>query len=267
MRAMNARKAYPLDADEERALLLNTILSQLLFLAIGLFGACVVAGLASGDWTGAFLGMGWARAIGASLCALPAPTTIVCGVALSAAMFALNALVERCARRAEAGREAVAEARRGIDGELPRLPLPALFATMALVGACEELLFRFALLGGLWRLFALAVPLWLAGAAALLFSSFVFWLLHVRYRDAWSSLLTLAFALILGTAFMTTGSLGAVAIAHGLYDLAATLAERERMRRDPDYFCGPAPRRVLMNEIEREPGAPIPREDGAKSVD
>ena len=50
------------------------------------------------------------------------------------------------------------EARRGLNGELPRLPFPALVILMAITGFAEELLYRYAAIGLLTALIGCALP-------------------------------------------------------------------------------------------------------------
>lgn len=268
---MSVREKYPLEKDEANTLVANLALTQALLLLGGVAGAMVVSGLATGEWISAIFRFGWARAIGQSVCALPLWPTLGAGLGLAAAFLLFGELSERQALKSEGGEASVIAARRGINGELPRLGLPLIVLLMCMSGCAEELLFRFALLGGLDLLFGLFMPAGLAAFCALVLSSFLFWMAHVRYRDFWSSALTLVLALVLGIAFLASGSVAVVALAHIAYDLVDVLAERWKMGRDPDYFRGPVPVRVLLDSIEAqrasaEEDAPESREavDGAK---
>ena len=65
---------------------------------------------------------------------------------------------------------------------------------------------------------------------------------------------------MLGGAFLATGSLAVVAIAHALYDIAVLAIARVQMSRDPDYFGGPAPTRAMLDQLEHEEAAAAPEE-------
>ena len=251
---MSVREKYPLEKDEANTLVANLALTQALLLLGGVAGAMVVSGLSTGEWAEAILHFGWARAIGRSICALPLWPTLGAGLGLAALFLLLGGLSERQALKGAGGEASVIAARRGINGELPRLGLPLIVLLMFMSGCAEELLFRFALLGGCDVLFGLFMPAGLAALCALVLSSFLFWMAHVRYRDFWSSALTLALAVALGLAFLASGSVAVVAIAHFAYDLIDVLAERWKMVRDPDYFRGSAPARVLLDMVEARQG-------------
>ena len=253
-------KPPSLDPQETWVLTANLLLSQLILLVIGVVGSIVLAGIASGDWGGAALGFGWAEAIRRSLGAQPFAVTLVAGCGLAAAFTVVAYLAERRALSTDAGRESVMRTRQGVNGELARLPIPLVVVLMALTGFAEELLFRFALMGIVMQLLAPVLPGAVGAAIALFVSSTVFWLSHVRYRDLATTVLTLGLALVLGGAFLATGSLAVVAIAHALYDIAVLAIARIQMSRDPDYFGGPAPTRAMLDQLEREEAAVVPDE-------
>ena len=242
----------PLDADEAWVLGVNMLFTQAMLLAAGAVLVLLSTGIATGEWLEATVGFGWVRVIGDSLAALPLPATLVLGCA-AGTLLALAAWAnERRALRSEKGRAAVLKARQGINGELPRLPVPALVALLVLTGFAEELLFRLGMIGLVESLLAGALPPAAAGAVALLASSVAFWLAHARYRDPLTSIVVLALGLALGGLFMATGSLAVAALAHALYDLAVVLIDRTRMRRDPSFFGGPAPTRALLDQLEEK---------------
>ncbi len=247
---MNARDRYPLDENEERRLVASMALSQGLLLLIGFAGAIAITGLTSGDWAQTVFGSAWIRSIVSSLTESPAQATVA-GAALALVLLALAWTCERWALRSVSGRKAVLATRQGVNGEMPRLPASAIVVLMVLTGFTEELLFRFVLLGLLLYGFSLFVPPLLAAIIAVFVSSFVFWIAHVRYRDFWSSALTLALAVLLNVAYLATGSLLLVAIAHAGYDLVTLFAERRKMVREPDYFHGKIPNRIILNAIEQ----------------
>ena len=224
----------------------------------GIVGAMIICGFHEKDWAGAVLGFGWARAIAKSLAAMPALETLVAAMALTVVLFLLGWVGEFRALSSEEGRLAVREARRGINGELPRLFAPVAVFLMAITGFAEELLFRFVFMNALVLLLTPFVPTALAVFAAVVVSSFVFWLAHVRYRDFWSSSVVLVLAIVLGAAYAVTGSLAVAALAHAGYNIVEVMTERVKMARDPAYFGGAAPRRVLLDAMEHA------RSDGDK---
>lgn len=247
---MDLRTMHPLDADEVRILAYNLLLTQALMIAAGIAGTIVVVGVTSGDWAGATIGLGWAAEIGASLTAIPPAAALGIGILAALALLGIGHAAERRALATKEGRASVMASRQGIDGELPRLPLPALIALVALIGFGEELAFRFMLLGGVACVLGLALSPLISGVIALVVSSAAFWLAHVRYRDRMTTALTLVLAATLGAVFLATGSLLAVAVAHAVYDCLELIGSRRAMRRDPDYFGGPAPRHVMLDELE-----------------
>ena len=242
----------PLDPEERWALCINLLMTQGLMLAVGIIASIMLAGFASGDWLDATIGLGWLRAIARSLTTLPAfPTVAIACVA--AAIFCVVAWTsERRALRTESGRASVFNSRRGVNGELPRLPLPALVVLTAIIGIAEELVFRFALIGIVVAVLTTALPSVLAVFIGLFVSSVAFWFAHVRYRDLATTVLTLVLGFGLGVLFLATNSLAVTALAHALYDLTVLVIERIQIRRDPDYFDGPAPTRALLDQLEAE---------------
>ena len=65
-------------------------------------------------------------------------------------------------------------------------------------------------------------------------------------------------AIVLGAAYAVTGSLAVAALAHAGYNIVEVMTERVKMARDPAYFGGAAPRRVLLDAMEHA------RSDGDK---
>lgn len=235
-----------LDAEEALALCFSLTLSQALFLACGIVGAIVLAGLSGGDWLAAVLG-GWLQGIEASVRALPTAATVGAACALALALFALSWSSEKRALSSEEGRAAVMRSRQSINGEMPRVPLLALVVLMALTGIAEELLFRYVIIGLAQQLLTPLLPAAVAAGVGLLVSSVAFFLAHGgRPELATSSTFLLGVAF--GVAFVATGSLAVVAPAHALYNLLVLVARRRQMRRDPGYFGGPAPQRIVMDE-------------------
>ncbi len=243
------RRLPRLDAEEALALCFSLTLSQGLFLACGVVGAIVLAGLASGDWPAAVLG-GWLQGIEASVRAFPTAVTVGAACALALILFALSWNSEKRALSSEEGRAAVMRSRQSINGEMPRVPLLALIVLMTLTGIAEELLFRYVIFGLAQQLTPL-LPGFVAAGIGLVISSVAFFLAHGGRPELATSgtfLLGVAF----GVAYLATGSLAIVALAHALYDLLVLLVRRRQMRRDPDYFGGPAPQRVVMDEPDED---------------
>lgn len=248
----SVREKYPLDAEEESTLIANLAMSQALLLVVGCIGVAIIDGVVSGNWSNAFLGMGWARAIAESLAALPLADTCIYTLTLAVVLYGLSWFAQRRALQTTMGRESVLEARRDVNGEFPRLKTSTVIAIMLGAGCAEELLFRYVAINGLLLIFNLVMtlPAWFASFCALIISSFAFWLAHVRYRDFFSTVLTMFLAIALGVAYMATGSLAVVIIAHAAYDIAEVLMERYYMSKDDDYFGGPAPKRALLDQLE-----------------
>lgn len=246
------REKYPLDAEEESTLVSNLALSQVLMLAGGCIVIAVIVGATTNNWSDAFVGGGWARAIAIALATMPLTDTAIAGCLLAVVLFALAWAAQWRAAQTDEGRASILEARRGVNGEFPRMKTFAIVLLMIAAGCAEELLFRYALINGLLAFLNafMPMPALIAGFVALVVSSFVFWLAHVRYRDFMSTVLTLILAFVLGLAYIVTGSLAVVIIAHALYDIAEVLYERSLMLKEEDYFGGPAPKRVLLEQIE-----------------
>lgn len=241
----------PVALDEAAAIVINLIVAQVVMLAAGLAGAVVRAGVASGDWEAAVLGFGWADGVAASFGVLPVAPAALAAMCLGAALCTAAYFWEKRAF-AKRDRADVLRLRRGVDGELPRLPVVVWLALMVLTGFAEELLFRYALCGLAIDLIAGALPRFAATVVAVIVSSAVFWLAHARYRSLASTTATLLLGVALGAAFVATESLAVAAGAHVLYNVGVLAIARFRMGRDPDYFGGPAPTRVLLDQLEGE---------------
>ncbi len=240
----------PLDGEEAWALVLASLLSQAIALGCGIVGAVLLAGATTGDWFAATMGLGWVRGIADSLTALPPLPTVAAGVTAAAVLWMGAWLNERRALSNDEGRAAVFETRRGINGELPRLPLPALVILMAITGFVEELLYRYAAIGLLSALIGFVLPDGIARAIALVASSIAFWFSHGHYRNAGHAVIVTVIGLALGAAYLISGSLAVAAIAHALYDLAVLATARMQMRRDPGYFGGSLPPDRLIIDSE-----------------
>lgn len=249
----SSNKLIPLAEGEALALFAVTLYSQALLLLVGCVLCMVSFGISSNNWLDATIGFGWVKPIIASLTAFPASNTIAAGCAAAFIFFVIAWLNERRAYKTEAGRASIKAARQGIDGELPRLPLFALIVLFALIGFIEELLFRYAIFTLANALLSSFSPAPLTLAIALLVSSLAFCLAHTRYQNLSTIAVIFAMGLLFGAVFATTNSLAIVALAHGLYDLAVVICKRIQMKRDPNYFDGEVPTRVLLNKHESEP--------------
>ena len=111
----SAEKRYPLPRDEQRALIVNLVLSQTPFLGIGIVGAIALSVWRSG-WSHAISEQGWLHDLGASLALEPLPFVAALFVA-----FALAQASEWMALRSDEGARAGAHPRRS----LPRHGKPA----------------------------------------------------------------------------------------------------------------------------------------------
>lgn len=246
-------KLIPLAEGEALALFAVTLYSQALLLLLGCVLCMVSFGISSGNWLDATIGLVWTQPIVASLTAFPASNTIAAGCTAAFIFFVIAWLNERRAYKTETGRASIKAARQGIDGELPRLPLFALIVLFALIGFIEELLFRYAIFTLANALLSSFLPAPLTLAIALLVSSLAFCLAHTRYQNLSTIAVVFAMGLLFGAVFATTSSLAIVALAHDLYDLAVVICKRIQIKRDPNYFDGEVPTRVLLNKHESEP--------------
>ena len=245
-------KKYPLPECERNALVWNLLSSECVLLVLGVLGSMIASAITSGDLL-AGITLGWAQDIANSIKGFSAQGTALGAAVVVVAMLVFMYANEFVASRTKYGRVSIQMARNDMSGELPRMGLVRLVPLMAAAGMAEELLFRFVLLGGVARVVALFAPQWIAVLFALVVSTFLFWLAHVQYRDFYSSALTLGLSLGLGLAFIATGSVALVAIAHAVYDWAECAIEGMRMVRNPNYFDGEPPQSVMldyMDEIE-----------------
>ena len=231
-------KLYPLPSDERRALVRVVLASDALLVAVGYVLAVILAlfdGTCPGDVPGALL-WGWVECLKRAL----VPDFAMLWLTATLLVLSWGSYLVLW-RVSEGFRSCVYRIRQGMNGELPRLPLVQIAVLMALVGFAEEFAFRFGVLGVLAVLLGPVLPAWLAAALALVVSTALFTVMHSQYHDPWSLGTVCAVGLVLGAAYLLTGSLLAVWTAHSLYDFADTLMERHRMRSEPDYFRGRVP--------------------------
>ena len=244
-------KVAKLDFDEAVAIVLSTLLSQGIMLVWGVVVSTILAGVTSGDWLGAVVGLGWAPLVEQSVRALPTSITLGGAVLFAGALFAVAFILEKRAI-AKRGVEEMIPIRRGIDGEVPRMPFPVLVVLMGIVGCVEELLFRFALLGLCIAMLSSVVPYFASVAISSVISSVLFVLAHAQYADMGQKMNTFFLGVAFCAVYLYSDSIALVAVAHALYNLAVLAYKRYQMNSDPDYFGGPAPTRVLMSEEEGE---------------
>lgn len=247
---MKVREKYPLDAAEEHAIVANLLGSECLLLVLAIVGIGVIEGITTGNWTWAFLEGGWANVIAKSVLRQSVVGTASAALVLSGVLLVLSYGTEWIALRTKAGRAAVMRTRQGVTGEMPRMRMAPMPLYMLLAGCAEELLFRFVLVEGLAQVLLRFMPVLYAALIALVVSSFAFWLAHVQYRDFYSSALILVISLLMGVAFLATGSIMVVALAHAVYDFVQVLVERWRMLRNDDYFGGKVPNDEMLQMMQ-----------------
>lgn len=245
-----AREKFPLPQEEEGRLT-QVLVGSVLATTVAAIICTIVLCCLRGEDLWQAVTNGWARAWADAL-AIGWPWSLACAIALAALMFAIDRAAEGLAWRTAKGREEVLEVRRGLSGEIARLPLGKIAPLMLGVGCAEEVGFRFAVIG---VVMVVAEPvLGFAGAAiiAVIASTAVFTLMHTQYHCLYANLVVTTIGLLLGTFYVLTGMLAAVALAHALYDFGITAFEARRMARDPDYFQGEAPVNAVKDEIDRQ---------------
>jgi membrane protease YdiL (CAAX protease family) len=182
----------------------------------------------------------WALGLHArSLFALDA-TVLAAGLVTAGLMALAVACGERIAP------VAFAEMQRLLEDLLPRLlgegGLPAVVLVSLAAGVGEELLFR-GLIQGL-------ADAWLGPVTGLIAASAIFGLAHAVTK-AYAAVATVM-GVLLGAAYVATGSLVAPILAHALYDAVA-------IRRILPGHRGTQPRPVAEDDLE---GPPAPLKDG-----
>lgn len=243
---MKARERYPLPPEEQQALVNALVLSELLWLAAFWAGAVVLHGLATADWMGA-IAFAWMP----DLLAILRPHWAM--VAMPAAMFAVAKGIQLWGQKTSSSfRAAKLELNQGVNGEIPRLGTGRIVLCMCLAGICEELVFRYVLIGYLLLLLSLFLPSAAATVAAVVVSTLVFWLVHFQYRNPWMGSIAFCVGLILGAGYVLSGSLLAVMFAHAAYNIAVVMADRFEMVRDPDYFGGKVPVSFALDAAKKQ---------------
>lgn len=248
----NAGNAIPpLELEEKKRLLLHLPLVQLLLLVIGTVGAVIATGFASGDWSATIFNFLWAQHLAESFTKLSLGLSIGLGVGFVVLLLVLVGIFGKIAENSDSARKAMLEQRQGINGEMIRLPSLFLAGLCVLVGLAEELLYRYAIFGLLFGLLDSVLPYSVIAFIALLVSVFVFTWSHFRYRNVFTVLGMVISALTLGIGFLVTESLLVVAISHALYDFVGLMAERSEMKRNPDFFGGSVPTRLLLDQRKK----------------
>ncbi len=239
-----------LDTVEAIALVLATLLKQFSFLVASVVFLVVMDALVAGKGISSLTMFSWASPVFASLTAQPLHVAIGAACVTAFVLFALATWQEARGLKNENARRSIMASRQGIAGEMPRLPLLAIIALMALVGFSEELLFRFLLLGTLKNALAPLCGVAASIVVAIFLSTLAFYLAHTSSNNAGPVFTCLLLGVILGVAYVASGSLAIVAAAHALYNIAVLVSQRIEMRRNPNYFGGPIPTRVYVDSGE-----------------
>lgn len=245
-----AREKFPLPQDEEDRLI-QVLVGSVLATTVAAIICTVILCCLRGEDLGYAATNGWAAAWADAL-AVGWPWSLAWAIVLAILMFAIDRAAEGLAWRTAKGREEVLDIRRGLNGEIARLPLGKIAPLMFGVGCAEEAGFRFAIIG---VVMAVAEPsLGFAGAAAVavIASAAVFTLMHTQYRCLYANLEITILGLLQGTFYALTGMLATVALAHALYDFGVLALNAHRMAKDPDYFQGEAPVNAVKDEMERQ---------------
>lgn len=239
-----------LDGAEALALTFSLLLSQIVFLLISLVVLMIMDAFGTGHGLASFTTGSWTNPIATSLQAQP--PAITCGLACvtSLVLFAYAAWSEKRGLRNEKTRTDIIASRQGIAGEIPRLPLLLIIVLMGIVGFSEELLFRFLVLGTLYAVLAPLCGSILAACISIAISSIVFCLAHILNNGSGAIATWLILGVVLGTAFVLTESLAAIAAAHAIYNIAVLVTTRIKMHHDPNYFDGSIPTRILIDSDE-----------------
>ena len=241
-------KLPPLDREEALILVFSSFVTQAVFLILALGGLIVLEGLSTGDCFYAIVQFGWITSLITSIQTLPLPQMLLAAVALGVVIFLVVDLSEKCAAKNEEMRQNIIESHQGLHGELPRLPILVLFIMMSFTGICEELLFRYVLIGLILQLLSGLIGTIAAAVIAVIVSTILFCFVHTGVQGTSSLLIWLSLGLVFGAVFVVTNNIAIVVIAHALYDILVLLALRIQMHRDPKtFFGGFIPTRFLID--------------------
>lgn len=241
-------KLPPLDKEEALVLVFSSFVTQAVFLILTLVGLIVLEGLSTDNWFHAIVQFGWITSLITSIQTLPLPQMLLAAVALGVVIFLVVDLSEKCAAKNEEMRQNIIESHQGLHGELPRLPILVLFIMMSFTGICEELLFRYVLIGLILQLLSGLIGTIAAAVIAVIVSTILFCFAHTGVQGTSSLLIWLSLGLVFGAVFVVTNNIAIVVIAHALYDILVLLALRIQMHRDPKtFFGGFIPTRFLID--------------------
>lgn len=241
-------KLPPLDREEALILVFSSFVTQAVFLILALVGLIVLEVLSTGDCFYAIVQFGWITSLITSIQTLPLPQMLLAAVALGVVIFLVVDLSEKCAAKNEEMRQNIIESHQGLHGELPRLPILVLFIMMSFTGICEELLFRYVLIGLILQLLSGLIGTIAAAVIAVIVSTILFCFVHTGIQGTSSLLIWLSLGLVFGAVFVVTNNIAIVVIAHALYDILVLLALRIQMHRDPKtFFGGFIPTRFLID--------------------
>lgn len=241
-------KLPPLDREEALILVFSSFVTQAVFLILALVGLIVLEGPSTSDWFYAIVQFGWITSLITSIQTLPLPQMLLAAVALGVVIFLVVDLSEKCAAKNEEMCQNIIESHQGLHGELPRLPILVLFIMMSFTGICEELLFRYVLIGLILQLLSGLIGAIAAAVIAVIVSTILFCFAHTGVQGTSSLLIWLSLGLIFGAVFVVTNNIAIVVIAHALYDILVLLALRIQMHRDPKtFFGGFIPTRFLID--------------------
>lgn len=171
-----------LDGEEVLVIVFSSLMSQALFLALALVGLLVLEGLSTGNWFYAIVKFGWIASLSASVQIWPLSQTLLAGSLLGIGIYLLVNLTEKRAAKNEEIRENIIKSRQGLHGELPRLPIVVILILMSITGICEELLFRYVLIGLVLQLLSSLIGPIVASVIAVIY--FYYSLLPCAHRNA-----------------------------------------------------------------------------------
>lgn len=238
---MDALEKYPLPKEEIGRMLKLLALSAGIWIVAGVALAIIITCIRTGGFLAGGDPLAWAYDIADTL--FPHWCMIVLPLV---ALVLVEGVQAWRMPRSESFRASTYKVRQGITGEMPRCPAVPMFFLMLLTGFSEELVFRYGLIGLFALLLGFVLPEVAATAAAVLLATAIFTVVHTQYKDSFYLAAVFVLGLMMGMAFVLTGSLLSTAFAHGIYNFGILLLERRNMVKEPDYFAGQVP----INELE-----------------